>query len=153
MSTFTSEQDRYITRMDYDRTRGYWVRVGQVNNPKKEQRSFPDLACGGKRKSLKAARQYRDQAVKRVFNGRRYKILHSCDRRNKTGVIGVCRVRAKRYYINYNDELMGPYQLDDYIGSAQVNRKTVKKSYAVKKYGKANAFRLACWFRKQMMQY
>lgn len=151
MSTFTSEKDRYITRMDYVNTHGYWVRVGQKNR-KNEKKLFSDLKYGGKRKALKTARRYRDLAVERVFNGRRLKILHSHDRRNKTGVIGVHRQRYKRYTL-YNGELRGPYQLDDYIGSAQVNKKQAKKSFAVKKYGKENAFRLACRFRHQMMQY
>jgi hypothetical protein len=66
---------RNITRMDYERTHGYWVRFqfGASLPGQREviQKLFADLAHGGKRKALAAAIAWRDETrAKLVRKGR-----------------------------------------------------------------------------------
>jgi hypothetical protein len=50
---------RNITRMDYARSHGYWVRFEYLSHP--ISKMFSDGRYGGKRKALKAAVKYRDE--------------------------------------------------------------------------------------------
>lgn len=52
---------RNITRMDYSRSHGYWVRFEYLAHP--ISKLFSDSRYGGKRKALKAAVQYRDEVA------------------------------------------------------------------------------------------
>lgn len=50
---------RNITRMDYKRSHGYWVRFEYLAHP--ISKMFSDIRYGGKRKALAAAVKYRDK--------------------------------------------------------------------------------------------
>jgi hypothetical protein len=52
---------RNITRMDYSRSHGYWVRFSYLVHP--ISKLFSDRLYGGKRKALKAAIKYRDEVA------------------------------------------------------------------------------------------
>ena len=84
----------YISRMDYARTIGWWVRRQGL----KIQKFFPDLRHGSKKKALSAAVEYRDQLLEDFGpNGdigksqprRRYNYTSQYGA-NDTGVVGVC---------------------------------------------------------------
>lgn len=104
----------YITRMNYARTIGWWVRRQEL----KLQKFFPDLRHGSKKKALAAAVEYRDQLLKdfgpnigksqprKQYN---YTSQHGA---TDTGVVGVCeywRTNKKRekwlvgYFAYYSD--------------------------------------------------
>jgi hypothetical protein len=52
---------RNITRMDYARSHGYWVRFEYLSHP--ISKMFSDGRYGGKRKALKAAIKYRNEVI------------------------------------------------------------------------------------------
>lgn len=57
-----------ITRMDYARTHGWWVRLYRTEQGRKvcHSRHFSDGKLGGRREALLAARAWRDQKTKRL---------------------------------------------------------------------------------------
>lgn len=66
---------RNITRMDYERTHGWWVRfqfgASQPGQREVLSKHFSDGTHGGKRKALAAAIAWRDETrAKLVRNGR-----------------------------------------------------------------------------------
>lgn len=59
--TLRSPSLKNITRLDYTRTHGYWVRF-EGKSP--VSKMFSDGVFGGKRKALKAAQAFRDEWIK-----------------------------------------------------------------------------------------
>lgn len=58
-----------ITRMDYERTHGYWVRIYRTEYDGTKRcysKYFSDGTNGGKRKALVAARKWRDAQSKKL---------------------------------------------------------------------------------------
>ena len=84
----------YISRMDYNRTIGWWVRRQGLGL----QKFFPDLRHGSKNKALAAAVKYRNELLEDFGpNGdigksqpRRHYNYKSRYGANNTGVVGVC---------------------------------------------------------------
>jgi hypothetical protein len=64
---------RNITRMDYGRAHGWWVRIcrGAGKNKRVVSASFADARLGGKRKALAAAVAWRDRTLKKLAPPRR----------------------------------------------------------------------------------
>lgn len=60
--------ERNITRMDYGRTHGWWVRVYRGRGADKIcfSKHFSDGVWGGKRKALEAARKWRAQTIRQL---------------------------------------------------------------------------------------
>jgi hypothetical protein len=115
---------------------------------------FSDSRFGGVRAALRAASVWRDRAWRRSFPGRqlplRY-VKHHAQRNSRTGVLGVYEqirivhyrgVRAKTVYRRH-------YVVASWT---RPNGRIGRKSYSVKKYGRAQAIRLAAAFRKRMIQ-
>lgn len=62
------ESERNVTRMDYARTHGWWVRVyrGVGADKRCHSKHFSDGKHGGKRAALRAARAWRDRTLARL---------------------------------------------------------------------------------------
>lgn len=67
--TERKQHRRHITRLDYDRSHGWWVRFARIRHGKVvlvAQQQFSDGKYGGKQKALVAAVKWRDQQAKLV---------------------------------------------------------------------------------------
>ena len=53
---------KHITRLDYQKTHGWWVRIRRKSNPC--SKLFSDGVYGGRDKALEAATAWRDEQVK-----------------------------------------------------------------------------------------
>lgn len=58
------KRPKHITRFEYGRTRGWWVRIERVGFFRRQL--FSDSEFGGKRAALKAAEKYRDWLIARA---------------------------------------------------------------------------------------
>lgn len=85
-----------ITKMDYARNRGYWVRFIRIIDGKQvmiDQKSFPKSKYGTFKKTLEEAIKYRDKVEKRLrgtIYDRRLRVDHH--KNSKTKKLGVCRI-------------------------------------------------------------
>ena len=131
------DKNRNITRIDAS-AHGYWVRV--MRRGECFSKLFSDGEYGGKRKALKAARDYRDQLVddladKEQTRKQRAEIVTS---RNYSGIPGVryieetSRKGDREYVYGYWEAQWSP---KPYV------RK--KRRFSVKKYGDKKAMELA----------
>jgi hypothetical protein len=134
---------KYITRLHYKSSHGWWVRIRFANI----QKAFSDRACGAKSKALKEAIKFRDEtlldrAKKGLSTSRRQKRYFTKPTvKSKTGIVGVsCQIKKaaggtlNKYYI-------GTYYPQKYQCSS--------KSFAVNVYGEREALRLAVAFRRE----
>ena len=113
-----------------------WV-VSATRRNKRFTRYFSDHP-NGKRKALLAARAYRDKLLSRLPPPRKTKITN---KRNTTGVMGVCRQEVRRK----SGRLLARYiaewpKSDGTKGSA---------SFSVNLYGEEDAFELAVYCRRK----
>ena len=77
---------RHITRFDYGRTRGWWVRIHRQPNPC--SKLFSDGKHGGTEQALEAAKAWRDEMLKdRPMLGHRQR--ESATKKIPTGVVGL----------------------------------------------------------------
>lgn len=134
--------NRNITRIETT-TRGYEVRI--MRRGKGYCKLFSDRPYGGKRKSLQAAREYRDQLIeehsgKEITRKQRARRKTS---RNYSGVVGVRYVEEterrgeKEYVYAYWEAQWSP---------RPGTRK--KRRFSVNKYGDDEALRLAVKARR-----
>jgi len=92
-----SHKLRYITRMDYERTCGWWVRFYSGTTLLKGA-LFSDKKYGGTKKALLAAQTWRDEHEGTVSKTPGRVTYVSQNRRNVSGVVGVAlRVNPNRY--------------------------------------------------------
>jgi hypothetical protein len=112
-----------------------WV-VSATRRNKRFTRYFSDP--NGQRKALQAARVYRDKLLSRLPPPRRIRIK---DKRNTTGVIGVCRQeyreKSGKWFVRYIAEWP---KSDGTTGTA---------SFSVNLYGEEDAFELAVYCRRK----
>jgi hypothetical protein len=94
--------ERNISRMEYGRTRGWWVRIyrGAGGNKRCHSKLFSDTTNGGKRAALRAARAWRDLMLARLpeadkHSGRRVEPGHGYVRRT----VRLRRVAAHPVYV------------------------------------------------------
>ncbi len=138
-------QNKGITRIDSG-TAHRWV-VTRRKNGKIYSKGFSDLKCGGKRKALQEARQYRDELFVKLAQiptkprGRR--IIYR-DVRNTTGVLGVSRIAKK----SPNGTINEVYSVT-WRPSPGEQKCT---SFSVRKYGEGKAFKLAVALRRKMLR-
>ncbi len=82
---------RFITRMEYARTTGWWVRI-TASGKNVAQKLFSDKSCGGTEQALLAAKEWRDKQLetnaKLGLKHSEWRI-HGNDSRNISGVVGV----------------------------------------------------------------
>lgn len=143
--TRNKDTSKGISRIDSGSTHGWFVRG--YRNGKTYSKLFSDKKCGGKRKALWSAQEYREQLVSDLDKipqkprGRR--VVYE-DSRNKTGVLGVCRTTKKSTLGNVSECYSVSWRPEP-----GVQRCT---SFSINKYGEKKAFQLAVSLRMQKMQ-
>lgn len=122
---------RYITRLDYKRSRGYWVRYKQ-RSPIGVQKFFSDSKFGGARGALRNAIAFRDALLKKNPN-ERYGMLPNP---------GTLKVYWKT---------QGPWQYRVWGAEIQIaSNERLKRSWSVSKYGEEVAKKKAeSWLKAQ----
>ncbi len=134
---------KYITRLHYRSSHGWWVRLRFAEI----QKAFSDIAHGSKAKSLKAAIKFRDaclrdRARKGLPIGRKPKGHHKNPSiKSRTGIVGVHYVIKTYKDGSRNKFYVGTYYPRKYRHSV--------KSFSVNKYGEKKAFKLAAAFRRE----
>lgn len=146
----TTPKNKYIDRMDYEKSRvhGWRVRYSPSVDWRQDVKSkcFSDKLHGGKRKALTAARAYRDKKLKEhnqssfvnkdLVNMRtKVRHYHGTKRKNKSGVIGVTLDKQLK---------KGLYTCEAWRATTVINKKRTQRSFSTKRYGYNEAFKLAC---------
>jgi hypothetical protein len=122
---------RYITRCDYEHSRGYWVRYKQ-RTPHSAQKFFSDAKFGGKGRALKAATEFRDQLVQQRPD----------DVYGQTPNEGTLKLRWRT---------QGPWQYLTWTAEIQIAPgQRLKRFWSVLKHGEAAGKRMAkAWLEAQ----
>lgn len=145
MAKASETKEKGISRIDSGSTHGWFVRG--YRNGKTFSRLFSDLKCGGRDKSLRAARDFRSMLYSQLENmpaRPRSRRIVTKDARNKTGVLGVCKT-TKKSPKGVSHECFSV----SWRPSPGVQKCT---SFSIRKYGEKEAFRLAVEHRTRMMQ-
>lgn len=139
-----SKKNKGISRIDSGSTHGWFVRG--YKNGKTYSKLFSDRKCGGKRKALQAATDYRDELFEELESipkkPRRRRVVFR-DSRNKTGVLGVTRTTR-----------VGPNGTKNESFSVSWRPEPGKQkctSFSIRKYGEKKAFKMAVAHRRKMM--
>ena len=84
-----------ISRIDQPekKNHGYYVRI--THKGKTTQKYFPDKASGGKAKSLRLAKEFRDKLVAKLPKSKREAVSRRRRKVKKSGVVGVTHVISK----------------------------------------------------------
>jgi hypothetical protein len=133
-----------ISRVDNPSSHGWLVRISR--NGERIIKFFSDTTYSGKRLAQQAAKNYRDQTLSRLQReGKqpRAKKLVARQRRNKTGVIGVCKVNRPRA-----NGTAAEYYLVSWRPQPGVQRAT---SISIDKYGPELALKKAIALRNRML--
>ncbi len=138
-------RNKGISRIDSGSTHGWFVRG--YKNGKTYSKLFSDLKCGGKRKSQRMARNYRDELYEELeqipTNPRGRRIVYR-DSRNTTGVLGVCRTSKRSASGAFNECYSVSWRPSP--GEQKCT------SFSIRKYGEKKAFQLAVAHRRKMMK-
>lgn len=78
---------KHITRLDYQKTHGWWVRIRRKSNPC--SKLFSDGVYGGRDKALNAAIAWRNEKLADAPK-QTYRTSESSSKTVKTGVPGLC---------------------------------------------------------------
>lgn len=142
--------NRYITRVDYRYTHGWWVRVADGSS-KAKSKLFSDKINGGTVKALALARQWRDEKEQLIYGRAGSPGMrggYSRHRRNTTGIVGVTYFQRNRW-----NGASGPYSQEGFsVKWTDANGTHHHTAYSIKKYGKRKAFQLAKQKREAMLQ-
>lgn len=147
MSSSSKVNLKFITRMAYNRTMGWNVRV-LLPNGTTHCKLFSDLKYGSRNKALSKAINYRDKMVKTLKIEYKLKIPYKMTgprERYKTstsGIVGVIRVvdiKPSGEYFSWKS-----YWWD------RKEKTTKTKHFSVIKYGECDAFRQTCRARFNM---
>ena len=139
-----------ISRIDLPKkkTHGWQVRVWFKG--KRHTKFFNDKWYGSKQKSLMASVVYRDQLEKDLGKPRCDGVVVTHSSRNKTGVVGVSRIRRKTGTVSPTGE---PNFSEVYEVTWQdENKKIRRRRFSIAKYGEEEAFHLACNWRREQEQ-
>lgn len=123
-----------ISRIDSNRTHGWYVRVSYKGWY--YSRFFADGKYGGREQAFKEATKFRDKAEKELGKPRTDRVVVTKSPRNKTGVIGVVRLKKDGhdvYEVNWTPK---PGLLK-------------RTSISIEKHGEEKAFKLAVALRKR----
>ena len=138
-----TSKHKYITRLHYKSSFGWWVRLRSAEI----QKAFSDAVYGSKAESLKAAIKFRDKTMRELAKqgvpvGRKPKGHHKKPTsKSKTGVVGVTYQLRRAATGTFNKYYIGSYYPEKYQG--------LSKAFAVNVYGERGAFRLAKAFRRE----
>ena len=140
----------YIVRMDYERTRGWVVRV-----PDTKPKYFADLKLGGQKKARAAAVAYRNKMYARRFGRGRPRTarrFHSYDPRTRTGIVGVQYNERVREYrgVKVDSSYTDRYYVAAWCPA--LGSPSRHKRFSINKYGRKEALRLAAAYRKKMVK-
>lgn len=134
---------KYITRCDYPRTHGWWVRILDNRNGKgKVSKFFRDTKYESKEEGLAAAIKFRDKYYKKMTRAEKT-IMSVKARKDKIYGEGVYLIWNKR----------GEFQYAHICASWHENGKQHKKSFSVNKYGYKKAQAMAKKIRKEMTKH
>ena len=78
---------KHITRLDYQKTHGWWVRIRRKSNP--SSKLFSDGVYGGRDEALEAATAWRDEKLSSAPK-QTNRTTESSSKTIKTGVPGLC---------------------------------------------------------------
>ena len=131
-----------ISRIDSKDTHGWFVRV--YNETITYSKLFSDLKCGGREIALTKAIAFRDDLIQEIGKTYPARRIVRRDKRNKSGVIGVCRTRKKNRNGTYSEYFSVSWSPE--YGSHKC------RMFSINKHGEAKAFKLACEWRKKMEQ-
>lgn len=82
-----SMSHKHITRLDHQKTHGWWVRIRRKSNPC--SKLFSDGVYGCKQKALEAAVEWRDEKLS-ISPKQLSRTIESSSKNVKTGVPGLC---------------------------------------------------------------
>ena len=137
-----SRELRYITRMDYARTRGWWVRF-YSGTTLLAGKLFSDGQYGGKRKARVAAQAWRDANESTWVPPRTETITYvTRNRRNVTGAVGV----ALRIVPTRKGQARFSWCA---LWSEEGKQRT--RSFGVATYGYQRSYQLALDFRRDRL--
>jgi hypothetical protein len=143
-------QQKYksITRIDRpDRGHHAWyVRV--LFKGTLISKHFADLKHGGKRKALKAAIEFRNQAEKELGKPRTDRRIVGCSPLNKSGVIGVRRTVKQSRAAQENRPPGNFFEVTWAPTPGQIKR----AAFSIDRYGEEEAFRRACKLRERKLR-
>ncbi len=131
---------RGISRIDSKDTHGWFVRV--YNESVTYSKLFSDKKLGGMDRAFDAAIAFRDELYEEVGKTFPTRRVVRRDKRNKTGVIGVCRTRKRNQSGSYNEFFSVSWSPE--YGSHKC------RMFSISKYGEKEAFRRACALRQQV---
>ena len=138
------KKNKGLSRIDSGSTHGWFVRG--YKNGQTYSKLFSDKRHGGKNNALVVARGYRDELfdeLSEIPNSPRARRIVTRDSRNKTGVLGVCRISKK----GVNGKVTESYSVT-WRPEPGVQKCT---SFSIRKYGEEEAFRLAVELRREKM--
>ncbi len=140
-----SKVNKGISRIDSGSTHGYFVRG--YRNGKTYSKLFSDLKCGGKRKALQLAKEYRDSLhseLEKIPPKPRGRRIVYRDSRNATGMLGVCKTRKRSPNGTVNECYSVSWRPEPGVQKCT--------SFSIRKYGDKKAFQLAVAHRRRMMR-
>ncbi len=131
-----------ISRIDSKDTHGWFMRV--YNETITYSKLFSDLKSGGREVALTKAIAFRDGLIQEIGKTYPARRIVRRDKRNKSGVIGVCRTRKKNRNETFSEYFSVSWSPE--YGAHKC------RMFSVNKHGEAKAFKLACDWRKKMEQ-
>lgn len=137
-----------ISRIDIPnkKTHGWYVRVWYKG--KMHSKFFSDKLYDCSEEALEAAVQYRNEIERKIGKPRTERVVITYSPRNKTGVVGVRRIRKRTGA--YHPETNEPRYSEVFEVTWQHKPNMVRNtSFSIEKYGEEEAFRLACELRRQ----
>lgn len=134
-----------ISRIDDDTYRTHAWRVSLRRYGKTHVRNFPDKKCGGKRKALQQAKQYRDELIKQHPPMTRQEFADIRRSNNKSGITGVY-CYAKPYYLKGGEKREIWYWEANWPTSVNGSEHI---AFSVKEYGEERARSLAIRARRE----
>ncbi len=134
------KKERGISRIDSRDTHGWFVRV--YNESVTYSKLFSDKKWRGEDNAFEAAVAFRNELYAEVGKAFPTRRVVRTDKRNKTGVIGICRTRKRNASGSYNEFFSVSWSPE--YGSHKC------RMFSVSKYGEREAFRRACELRREV---
>lgn len=122
---------RYITRVDYDRAAGWWVRFKQ-RTPQATTKLFSDATHGGKNKALAAALEFRDSLL------RKYPKTHYGQK------------PVPKLVLRWRTQ--GPWQYQEWRAEFQSQGQRLVRTFSVNRYGITGAEKRAKAWLKEVQE-
>ncbi|MBF0286772.1 MAG: hypothetical protein HQM14_03065 [SAR324 cluster bacterium] len=139
-TTAQEPKHKGISRIDSKDTHGWFVRV--YNESITYSKLFSDRKCGGRQIALEKALAFQDNLIQEIGKTYPARRIVRRDKRNKTGVIGVCRTRKKSRNGTYSDYFSVSWSPE--YGTHKC------RMFSINKHGEKKAFHMACDWRKRM---